>query len=255
MAFWSSQTLEMRLCQLVHPFHAEAIDCNAYTLRVGPEVYVTPSLETNAPSLHTKMRLAEGQSFTIPAGQFAFLLTEESVEVPTNSMAFISIRAHTKFRDLVNVSGFHVDPGWKGRLIFAVFNAGPSTIHLQRGQLLFLIWYADLDEPANRHKTGEGPSTIPPDMINNITGELNSLQSLGKRMREEDTRLSDRIHGVEKSQERVKVTFGVLIILMVGLVGYMLRAPIADWSSIEPAAQKPDQSAGAPNDPRRFREN
>ena len=200
-----------------------------YTLCVGPEIYITPTLEHVSPGMHTKKQLAEGEGFAIPAGQFAFLLTEESVEVPPEAMAFISIRARTKFRGLVNVSGFHVDPGWKGRLVFAVFNAGPSTIHLQRGLPLFLIWYADLDKASERRKTGEGPSTIAPDMINNITGELNSFQNLDRKMREEDKKLSDRIHAVEKSQARTLVTFTVLSAILVGLIGYTLRAAVVDW--------------------------
>ena len=88
---------------------------------------------------------ATGEAFTIPPGQFAFLLTEEVVSVPADALAFISIRAKTKFRGLVDVSGFHVDPGYCGQLTFAVFNAGPVPIHLKRGQPIFLIWYASLD--------------------------------------------------------------------------------------------------------------
>ncbi|MGH8612248.1 MAG: dCTP deaminase domain-containing protein [Gammaproteobacteria bacterium] len=238
MAFWSSQTLETRLRDLVHPFRAEAIDCNAYTLCIGPEIYVTPSLELTSPGTHTKAQVAEGEGFAIPAGQFAFLITEESVEVPTDAIAFISIRARTKFRGLVNVSGFHVDPGWKGRLIFAVFNAGPSTIHLQRGLPMFLIWYADLDQPSQRRKTVEGPSTIPPDMINNITGELNSFQNLARKMREADEELSDRIHAIENSQVRVLVIFSVISAILIGLIGYTLRPTIADWLTPGPAVHK-----------------
>jgi hypothetical protein len=41
-------------------------------------------------------------------------------------MAFISMRTAFKFKGLVNISGFHVDPGYKGKLIFAVFNASPT---------------------------------------------------------------------------------------------------------------------------------
>ena len=60
-------------------------------------------------------------------GQFAFLLTDEIVEVPDSAMALISIKAKIKWRGLINVSGFHVDPGFKGRLIFSVYNAGPGA--------------------------------------------------------------------------------------------------------------------------------
>jgi dCTP deaminase len=51
---------------------------------------------------------------------------------------------------LINVSGFHVDPGFYGKLIYAVYNAGPSEIHLSRGTEMFLIWFADLDKLAPR---------------------------------------------------------------------------------------------------------
>jgi dCTP deaminase len=66
------------------------------------------------------------------------------VTVPAAAIALISIRARTKFKGLVNVSGFHVDPGYRGQLTFAVFNAGPVPIHIRRGQPIFLIWYARL---------------------------------------------------------------------------------------------------------------
>ena len=46
-----------------------------------------------------------------PPGQFAFLLTKEVVSVPADALAFISIRVKTKFRGLVNVSGW---PGCNG---------------------------------------------------------------------------------------------------------------------------------------------
>jgi dCTP deaminase len=94
-------------------------------------------------------------------------------------MGFISIKATYKLKGLVNVSGFHVDPGWSGPLIFAVFNAGPAPVHLQRGLPLFLLWIADLDEPSEKRKTKHGPDGIPPTAINNITGVVDSIYALG----------------------------------------------------------------------------
>lgn len=229
MAFWSSQTLEARLSGLVIQASKTAIDCNAITLHMGREFYTTPSPELPAPSSHTKTLLAQGQPFAIPAGQFAFLLTEEAVRVPENAMAFISMKAKTKFRGLVNVSGFHVDPGWDGPLIFAVFNAGPSTVHLQQGMPLFLIWYTDLDDASVKRKTQPGPTSIPPDLINNITGELNSFSSLEKRITDEGKKLSDRIHAVEKSQVRIQVSAAIVLAILVAVIGYALRGAIDEW--------------------------
>ena len=143
--FWSGETLSDRLPRLIEPFASDRVDCAAYRLAVGPEVYVSPNDQTSDPTTVTVRKLGPGDAFTIPPGQFAFLLTEEIVTVPASALAFISIRAKTKFRGLVNVSGFHVDPGYRGQLTFAVFNAGPIPIHLKRGQQIFLIWYASLD--------------------------------------------------------------------------------------------------------------
>jgi len=44
MAFWSSQTLGERIGQLIDPPDPNMIDCNAITLRVGTEIYITPEL-------------------------------------------------------------------------------------------------------------------------------------------------------------------------------------------------------------------
>src|SRR5258708_16870827 len=115
--FWSGETLGERLKSLIEPFAPDRVDCAAYKLSVGPEVYVSPNDQAVEPNSVTVRQLGDGEAFTIPPGQFAFLLTEEIVSVPADALAFISIRAKTKFRGLVNVSGFHVDPGYRGQLI------------------------------------------------------------------------------------------------------------------------------------------
>ena len=112
--FWSGETLRERLETLIEPFTPERVDCAAYTLSVGPEVYVSPNSQTADPATVTVRKLGPDEAFTIPPGQFAFLLTEEIVTVPAHALAFISMRAKTKFRGLINVSGFHVDPGYRG---------------------------------------------------------------------------------------------------------------------------------------------
>jgi dCTP deaminase len=241
VTFWSSQTLERRIAELIDPADHPIVDCNALELKVGPEVYVTPNLQDAA--THTKRLLSANEPFQIPPGQFAFLLTEEVVSVPPDAMAFISMKATFKMKGLVNVSGFHVDPGWRGQLIFAVFNAGPSPIHLQRGLSLFLIWYASLDYESAHRKTKSGPTTIPPSIINNLSGASDSLYELDQRLKteiqdleEQDEKLNERIHAVEKSQTRVIVYATILLTILVGLVGIALRAAIMSFiTSVAPA--------------------
>lgn len=218
---WSSGTLAERLEDLITPFDRAQIDCAAYTLAVGSEIYVTPNDQMADPTLVTVRRLAEGEHFAIPPGQFAFLLTEEIVRVPGDAMGLISIRAKVKFRGLVNVSGFHVDPGYCGQLTFAVFNAGPVPIHLKQGQRIFLIWYASLDQPSDEKHQIASRRGIDLDVIAGVSGELQSLAGLTKKLRV----VGDRVHDVEKQQRVIQT---LLALVAGGLVTWLVRMLIAE---------------------------
>jgi dCTP deaminase len=191
MAFWSSQTLEEKGAQLIDPFRKDRIQHGAYELSVGAEAYI--------PSDGKKSKVEPGSPITIPPGQFGLLITREVVTVPKNAIAFISIRAGTKFRGLVNVSGFHVDPGYNDRLMFSVYNAGSQNIVLDYDQAVFLIWYADLDGPTKDpypERTGE-PRGISADDMMKIQGEVASPAELKKQ-------LDDLKHQVENQAVELK---------------------------------------------------
>jgi dCTP deaminase len=231
MAFWSSQRLERELKRLVGHEDCDLVDCNAITMRVGGEIYITPGLEQAAPSSHTKQILPPNAPIAIPPGQFAFLLTEEVVTIPPEAMGFISIKATFKSKGLVNVSGFHVDPGWSGPLIFAVFNAGPATIHLQRGMQLFLLWIADLDEASEKRKEKPGAAGIAPTMINNITGVVDSVYALEKRMKDElkafrdkDEQLREQLNKLEGRQQQILTYFAIAAVFGGALIGAVTKA-------------------------------
>jgi dCTP deaminase len=207
MSFWSGETLLERLPSLITPFAATQIDCAAYRLRVGPEVFVSPTKSSG--DGHTKQQLKAEEGFVIPPGQFGLLTTEEVVTVPNGALALISVRSRVKFHGLVNVSGFHVDPGYCGRLIFAVFNAGPAPVHLSRGEDCFLIWYADLDRSSDQRKIDAGFSNLPSELVNPLAGKTESMAGL-----------SERVHAVERDHLVIK-TIGAAILTAV--LGYLVR--------------------------------
>lgn len=141
-----------------------------YRLSIGRQCYI------NDLSKNTLRELAEEESFVIGPGQFVFLLTEETVCIPRDCIAFISVRATYKFRGLVNVSGFQVDPGYRGCLVFAMFNAGPMHIHLRRGEEIFTIWLSTLDKAVDSEFQGtdqipDSLNAIPSKVVNGLAGE------------------------------------------------------------------------------------
>lgn len=238
--FWGGERLKAELGALVDDYDVARIDRASYRLRVGAEVYVSPTGEPDDPRNKPKTQLKAGQGFTIPAGQFGFILTEERIRVPVGAIAFISIRAGYKFRGLVNVSGFHVDPNYEGRLIFSVFNAGPGPVHLSRGEACFLIWYADLDQPSDLEKR-IGFDSIPSELTGPIAGGLQSFAGLLSKINENDKKLGDRVTAVEREQAVTKWATALLVgaLITLGLRECSLSRPADPARS---AATAPAQS-------------
>jgi dCTP deaminase len=185
--FWSGNKLQEKLDSkfpvnkivyyLDDPNKKPKVDCSSIELSVGPEGYITPENDDTEKNV-IKMLDEKNRTLIIPKGQFGFILTEEHIKVPTEAMAFISFKATYKFQGLINVSGFHVDPGYHGRLIFSVYNAGPKDITLHRGDTFALIWFADLDDSATTeyskdavHKASQ-LNSISSKTINGITGDI-----------------------------------------------------------------------------------
>lgn len=182
--FWSGETLLERLPALSDDFKPGAVDCNAWTLTIGDRLYITPTATSGgAPDrMGTIRTLGDQEHFVIPPGQFGFLETRERVRVPKEAMALISIKASVKLQGLVNVSGFHVDPGFDGVLVFTVYNAGPNPIHLQQGQNLFLIWYASLDQATKLMKTEPSKRRVDGESVKGFSGKLQSLDDFAERL-------------------------------------------------------------------------
>lgn len=221
MPFWSTQTLKKRLPALIVPCDETKIKEASYELKIGSEIYISKDYHDNNRQ-HTKRFLANNESFTIPPGQFAFLLTEECVSVPNDAIAFISMKASSKYKGLVNISGFHVDPGYKGKLLFSVHNAGPSTIHLQQNAPIFLIWYASLDQEDSIPRNKAGLTEIPSKVLNELSTEtIYSMQMLTSRMsniENEQAAINFKMAGAEKQGEIMRWAIIVAIAIISSVV-------------------------------------
>lgn len=177
MPFWNSETLKERIPkdEIISPYNPDQIVRGAYELLMGSEAFITST------DSKKKVQLADGEPVVIPPGQFGLLLTEESVKIPLNIIAFISMKFRVKSRGLINVSGFHVDPGFEGRLKFSVYNAGSTNITITRGERVFPIWFCHLT--GDEEKSGGehwGQDAITSDDQNRMHGEVASPGQLKK---------------------------------------------------------------------------
>lgn len=164
-----------------------------YKMHLGEEIYISTE--------DSPRKLKKGEFLIIKPGEFVLLTTAEKLTMKTNVMAFISMRSHYKYRGLINVSGFHVDPGYEGKLIFSAYNAGPNDVVVRRDDPMFLIFFEKI---AYNCKTRIGYDCIPSEMVENIRGKSNTL--------------AYNAHKLEQLEFYMKVIGSIVVSLGIGLL-------------------------------------
>lgn len=125
-------------------------------------------------------------------------------------LALISIKSSSKMKGLVNISGFHVDPGYQGRIYYAVFNAGPRPILLRRQEALFQMFVYRLCEPSDEPYEDGLRDKMPVDYVASLQrGRPVSLDALSGEL------------GSLKAQIRLQWALGVSV--LVALISLLVK--------------------------------
>ena len=242
--FWSSETIRKRFVveRLVTPFDPSHIENCAYALSMGPQALITGEDDI-------RKDLDHGEPIRIPPGHFAQLLTEEAVRIPPDALGLISMKSKVKSLGLVNVSGFHVDPGFRGRLRFSVYNAGPSPVVISRGAPTFLIWFAALDAPTQDLYEGQGGRAAFTDRDTmDMQGDVFTPHVLADRMVTFERGIEHRVRALERTIRwrdklwLIALTALVSVVLSI-LVPHVWRALTTD-NSADDATRPPNAEAG-----------
>lgn len=224
--FWSFATLVVRnaahltqhgqgIISGFDPADPQRKERASYNLSVGPEIYITPSSSDDSKSRET---LDDRECRAIPPGQFALMHSEEEVSIPNDAIAFITLRSKaTKFRGLVNVSGFYVEPGYRGSLVFAVFNAGPAPIHVGRGDKWFEIFFADIDAKVDTSQPKSTFKGIPTELITPLSDRFHSLPGLDQKIDETRDDLDGRLQRIERDHSILRWSQGLILGALIAL--------------------------------------
>jgi dCTP deaminase len=154
----------------------------SYDLHLGDEV--AKSTNSKPFSLARNNGIIE-----INPGEFALLHTYEKIRVPNNLIGFISLRFSVKKKGLINISGFHVDPGFEDYLVFSVYNAGSRPICLRYKEPIFMISYATLSGETEKY-TGRTPGNhFISDDIESLKGPALTVIDLDRRLERAENQL------------------------------------------------------------------
>jgi dCTP deaminase len=173
-----------------------------YDLRLGEEVYVTTD--------KLPVRLSStNDTIAIQPGEFGILMTHEYIHVPTNFVGLISLRFSFKKEGLINISGFHVDPGFTGRIIFSVFNTGPRSVVLRLKDPVFMIMFEQLNDAATAYAgVFKQQRHIPIDIVTSLAGQSVNVVSLDGRVKSLENTLRI-LEGILIALVGVALTYGL----------------------------------------------
>ena len=147
----------------------------SYDLRLGPDSYVVGA------DVPTHLSMDKQSHLNIAPGQFALLMTHEVLNIPADILCFISLRNSFKMQGLVNISGFHVDPSHRGKLVFAVNNVGPSDIRLRLEDPTFTIFFARVEGNIGKKRDPFGEK-LPLQYVQLLGGSSITLSRLQKEI-------------------------------------------------------------------------
>ncbi len=168
-------------------------------LRLGDQYFVSREK-------HPK-KLEKGSFLVIEPGDFAILTTYEYMYVPEDLLGLISLRYKYKKSGLINISGFHVDPGYVGRLLFSVYNSGPKSVVLTYKEPVFMIMYDELKESVFKGY-GEGYENITVDVVSELIGYSISPIHLEKR--------------IKSLEAQTKLLYGLLAGILIAIFAKLL---------------------------------
>jgi dCTP deaminase len=117
-----------------------------------------------------------------------------------------------KFQGLINVSGFHVDPGYNGKLVYAVYNASPSPIQICENDKVFKIWFCDIDRVSEQFYRGASLNDISNDIIKGMSKEIFSLQSVANKIRDLENAMNAKLAGLQATIDFLSNIYRAILI-------------------------------------------
>lgn len=225
MGFWGgdkwrdARPWKTEFLQIVDDLDSNYLRDGCYRLRLGGQAVVSVGpTESTEPF----RQLENGATLTLEPGQFAHLITEEAVHLPSNALGLINIATAEKVRGLVNISGFHVDAGYSGRLIFTVFNAGATSLTLRQGERLFRMWLMDFDGHPSENQTSF--REIPKEWANNLRGAYPSAFALATQVRD----LELAVHELKTGRRQYIIYLLIFAVFLIPLLAGVYANIISD---------------------------
>jgi hypothetical protein len=127
--------------ELIEYASTSSIEGVKYDFLLGPDVLLPGGGPLHADSSGE----SQGRRLLLMPGSLAYVLTKERLKLPKDVKAELSPKRKMSHAGILVLGGFCVDPGYTGRLLFALFNYSTSPFLLRPGKKLIAAQFYQLD--------------------------------------------------------------------------------------------------------------
>jgi dCTP deaminase len=150
--------------RLIHGGRASAVEGVKYDFSLGSQML----FGGKAPMDVSKLSEGERANLAVKPGELVYVMSEETVELPNDIRADLSLKRKISHLGIMVLGGSSIDPGYKGKLIFALYNLSTRPFPLQTGNKLIAAQFYRLspeEQPPSTSIPPESLFTFPNDLV------------------------------------------------------------------------------------------
>lgn len=155
--------------------------------------------------------------FTIPAGDFALVTTNERFELSANVAGHIGLRSHYSKKGLSILSGPQIDPGFNGVLVVGLSNLSPRDITIPYKERFCTLEFYKLVEPASELYNGEYQNQtgiMPQDLENLVEAQGMTFGQVIKLLGEVSQSVKSLSDSITFLKWAIPIAFALIAILV-----------------------------------------
>lgn len=137
---------------LIGNYCPENIQSCSYDLRMGEQYYFYKKGDHGV----NVCDLPEGELLEIPPNAICYVITEESVNMPLDLTASISLSFGLIKQGVMLAAQPPYDPGYQGKTVALLHNLSNESVKIERGQHILNIVFTKLSIPINREQMYKG---------------------------------------------------------------------------------------------------
>jgi len=150
--------------RLIHDGQASSVEGLKYDFALGSQML----FGGRAPIDAAKLPEQERAQLVVRPGELVYVMSAERLELPSDIRAELSLKRKISHLGIMVLGGSSVDPGYTGRLVFALFNLSTRPFPLQIGRKLIAAHFFRLDPheiPPSTTKPPEPMYEFPDDLV------------------------------------------------------------------------------------------